>query len=337
MAVSPFFTILRNQSPRAVFQVSGDWTALLRMHFLYAALTSGLLPALSRPRTKEELVAALEVRRPELLDAILDLGTSLGELARKGGRYRVRGSRSRALQEERNDALAAMVEANVTYYNDAFRGFSDRLKGGPREERIHSIGPLVARVSRIAEPFVNHFLRDVVRGRGPLRILDVGCGSGLHFRTASKENPQVSGLGLDVDPAVVRQARENLRRWELDRRVEILEGDIQSPPEKVRGPFDLILLFNVIYYFPVSERVPLFQTLRRMLSQGGTVVVTSSCRGEGADLFSATLNLAAASMEGLTPLPEREEMEAQLLQAGFSDVRARKLAARTTHFGFLAS
>jgi SAM-dependent methyltransferase len=337
MAVSPFFAILRNQNPRAFLQISGDWKALLRMHFLHAALDSGLLPALAIPRTKKELVAELEVRRPELLDAILELGISLGELSRREGRYRVRGSRSRALQEERNDALAGMVQANVTYYGDAFRDFARRLRGGPRDGRIQSIGPLVARVSRIAEPFVEHFLRETVRDRRPLRILDVGCGSGLHFRIAVKENPEVTGLGLDVDQEVVLQARENLRRWGLEDRVEIVQGDIQSPPEEARGPFDLILLFNVIYYFPEAERVTLLRSLRGRLSPGGTVVITTSCRGEGADLFSANLNLATASMEGLTPLPETEEMEAHLQRAGFSAIRRKRLVARTTYYGFVSS
>jgi SAM-dependent methyltransferase len=337
MPASSFLTILRNQDPRAFFQISGDWKALLRMHFLHAALDSGLLLALSEPRTKEELERELEAERPELLDAILNLGVSLGELSHQAGRYRLRGYRSRALRAERNDALAAMVEANVTYYNDLFRGFAGRVRGNPLDDRIQAIGPLVARVSRIAEPFVDRFLRDLVGAEGPLRILDVGCGSGRHLRTALEENPQVTGLGLEVDPAVVDQARKNLRKWGLGDRVEILQGDVHSPPEEARGPFDLVLLFSVIYYFPLSERIAILQDLRRRLSPDGALALVTSCRGEGADLFSANLNLATSSMEGLTPLPEVGEMEAQLREAGFANVRRKRLVARTTYFGFRAS
>jgi len=337
MAVSPFFSILRNQDPRAFFQISGDWRALLRMHFLHAAVDSGLLQALSRPRTRQELLADLEVERPDLLDAILELGTSLGELSQSEGRYRVRGSRSRALQNERNDALAALVEANVTYYNDAFRGFSQRLRGGPLAEEVSAIGPLVARASKIAEPYIEHFLRKAVRGKGPLRVLDVGCGSGVNLRTAVDENPQVRGVGLETDPEVVRQGRRNLEAWNLDRQIVILHGDVRSPPDEARGAFDLVLLLNVVYYFPVVDRVSLIRSLRERLSPGGALVVATSCGGDGVDLFSANLNLATSSMNGLTPLPRAEEMETHLREAGFPSVVRRRLIARTTYFGFIAS
>ena len=337
MAAPPSLAILKNQDPRAFFQISRDWKALLRLHFLHAALDSGLLGALAEPRTREALLTELDVQRPDLLDAILDLGTSLGEITQKSGRYRVTGSRSRAFQAPRNDALAAMVEANVTYYNDLFRGFSRRLRGAPLDERIRSIGLLVARVSRIAEPFVEHFLGAVVRERRPRRILDVGCGSGQNLRTALEEDPRIEGIGLEMDADVVTQGRENLRAWGVDDRAAIFHGDVRSIPDEVREPFDLVLLFSVIYYFPVSDRISLLQGLRQRLSPGGALVIATSCRGEGVDLFSANLNLATSSMEGLTPLPEVNETEALLREAGFERVLRRKLIARTTYFGFIAS
>jgi len=230
-----------------------------------------------------------------------------------------------------------MVEANVTYYNDMFRSFPGRVRGGPLDRRIPAIGPLVARVSRIAEPFVARLLRDAARGAGPIRVLDVGCGAGLHLRTVLEANPAATGVGLDLDPAVVSQCRENLEDWGLSGRVEVLEGDIQAPPEEARGPFDLVLLLSVVYYLPVPQRVAVLTDLRQRLSPGGVLVVITSCRGEDSDLFSANLNLATSSMEGLTPLPEADEMEAQLREAGFTRVRRERLIAGTTYFGFRAT
>jgi len=337
VAGSPLLSVLRNQDPRAFMQITGDWKTLLRMHFLYAAADSGLLSALSSPRSREELLRELEVRRPDLLDALLDLGVSLGELSERHGLYRVTGSRSRALGSDRNDALAAMIEANLTYYNDAFRDFSHRLKGGALDEGIHAIGPLVARVSKIAEPFVDHFLRKVVRERDPARVLDVGCGSGGHLRTVLEEAPRSRGIGLELDADVAKEARKNLREWGLAERAEIHREDLRSLPVDGQDPFDLILLFSVIYYFPLSERGAVLGKLRRRLSPGGALVVATSCRGRGVDLFSANLNLATSSMEGLTPLPEPGEMEAQLREAGFGAVIRRRLISRSTYFGFIAS
>ncbi|MFC1574504.1 class I SAM-dependent methyltransferase [Gemmatimonadota bacterium] len=337
MAFSPLLSLLKNHDPRAFLQISGDWKSLLRMHFLHAALESGLLPALLEPRTREELVEGMGVECPELLDGILELGMSLGELALKDGRYRVKGSRSRALQQERNDALAAMVEANVTYYNDVFRGFSRRMRGAPLDRGMESIGPLVARVSKIAEPYLEHFLRKLVKGKGPLRVLDVGCGSGLHLKTALEENRELHGVGLEMDPGVVLQARDNLEGWGIDDRLKIVQGDVRAIPEDAVGPFDLLFLFSVVYYFQVPERISILRDLRERLSPHGRLAVAVSCRGEGADRFSANLNLATTSMEGLTPLPTPQEMEAQLREAGFQTVARERLIPGTTYFGFVAS
>ena len=91
MKLSPFFTVLRAHDPRAFFQISGDWKSLVRMHFLYASLSSGLLKALDRPKTVEELRHELDVKRPQLLDALLELGVSLGELERRSGTVQPQG------------------------------------------------------------------------------------------------------------------------------------------------------------------------------------------------------------------------------------------------------
>jgi trans-aconitate methyltransferase len=337
VARSTLLALLRNQDPRAFLQISRDWQGLLRLHFLHAAMETGLLQALGRPRRRGELLEDLQVARPELLDGLLELGVSLGELAVKDGWYRTRGTRSRALRKERNDALAAMVEANVTYYNDVYRGFGRRLRGGELDGGIDAVGPLVARLSKISEPYLEHFLQKAVRKKTPLRVLDVGCGSGLHLKTALDENPQARGVGLEVDPKVVLQARGNLERWGVADRLLIVQGDARHVPEELGGPFDLILLLSVVYYFEVHERVAVLSSLRGRMSPGGSLAVVTSCRGQGVDSFSANLNLATTSMEGLTPLPTPGEMEAQLREAGFESITRTRLIPRTTYFGFLAS
>jgi SAM-dependent methyltransferase len=333
----PFLALLKNQDPRAFLQISRDWQGLLRLHFLHAAMETGLLPALDRPRRWGELLEDFQVARPELLDGLLELGLSLGELAVKDGWYRAKGTRSRALRRERNDALAAMVEANVTFYNDVYRGFPLRLRGAELDGGFDAIGPLVARLSKISEPYLDHFLAKVVGKKDPLRVLDVGCGSGLHLKTALDENPQARGVGLEVDPKVVLQAIENLERWGVADRLQIVQGDARHLPEEVGGPFDLILLLSVVYYFEVHERVAVLSSLRGRMPPGGSLAVVTSCRGPGVDSFSANLNLATTSMEGLTPLPTAEEMEAQLREAGFDRISRTRLIPRTTYFGFLAS
>lgn len=336
MAWPPILETMFKPGPRAFFGITGDWRSLLRLHFLHAALESGLLEALRVSRTRAELVSEMGVEREDLLDAILDLGVSLGELRHGEGLFELKGARAKALSREENDALAALVEANVTYYNAVFRGFANRLRGGPLDPGVGEIGALVARASRISEPYVERFLAEVVRDISPDSVLDVGCGSAGHLKGVLDQDPEARGVGLEVDPRVVAQAESNLAMWGLADRATIFTGDIRDLPKDLGGPFHLALFFNLAYYFPDEERVEVLRAIRERLVPLGRLALTISCRGSRMDQFSANLNVATTSMEGLTPLPTWEEMESQLREAGFSNVHRRALMPGTTYFGFVA-
>jgi SAM-dependent methyltransferase len=230
-----------------------------------------------------------------------------------------------------------MVQANATYYNAAYRHFADRLRGGPLGEEPRSFGPLVARLSRITEPYVAHYLKSMLKGRGPMRVLDVGCGDGAHLRGLLEASPESAGIGLEMDAEVVRRAEENLAAWGLQERARVVHGEAGRLPTEVGGDFDLVLALSMIYYVEVPERAALLGALRSRLAEGGALVLATSCRGEGVDLFSANLNVATSSMVGLTPLPTVEEMEAQLREAGFTRLRRTRLVPGATYFGITAS
>jgi 4-hydroxy-2,2'-bipyrrole-5-carbaldehyde O-methyltransferase len=313
-----------------------DWRTLVRMHFLHAAVDSGLLEALRTPASRDELLQELKVKRPELLDALLDVGLALGELSRRNGCYKVKGRRARSLIGDRGDPLAALIQANVTYYNSVYRNVSDRLRGAPRGEYLEEIGDLVARVSKLAEPYVRRFVKSTVAGRQPMRILDVGCGSGVYLRAAHEANRSATGVGIDMDGAVVEQARRNLERWGMADRFEVMVSDIRELPADLSGPFDLITLYNVIYYIPVAERASLFSSLRSLLSPIGTVAIVTSTESGGRDLFAANLNLATSSMVGNTPLPELDEITAQLDDGGFTSIKITRLVPRSAFYGIHA-
>ena len=72
----------------------------------------------------------------------------------------------------------------------------------------------------------------------PLRILDVGSGSGCLLLTLLAELPQAFGVGSDVSVAALQTARANALRLGLEGRVHWLAGDLL---EAVRGPFDVLI------------------------------------------------------------------------------------------------
>jgi tRNA G46 methylase TrmB len=84
------------------------------------------------------------------------------------------------------------------------------LRGGRRFKMSDQDGTIVARSSRVLEPFVFAMVYDLVPFRGAMRVLDVGCGSGVYILRASGRNPELTALGLELQPAVAEFACANL-------------------------------------------------------------------------------------------------------------------------------
>jgi len=294
-ALLTMFALVKDPGTRALLR---DTQGQLRQNFLFAAGGCGLLQALRTPRTRDELALDLRVRRLELLDALLDLGVSTGELRLREGRYLLRGARSRALVGGNGDTLAALIEAMHTYYNSVYRELPARLEGEPNGNYLEHIGPLVARVSRISEPFLQDFIRREVAGTGPRRLLELGCGSAAHMKTAAEANPELEGVGLELDPSVAAQAQANLEQWGLGARFRVLQGDLRRPPAGLTGPFDAVTLYNLVYYFAPEARQALFASLKPLLAPGGVLALANTAQSLGRDAMAANLDVATRSMVG---------------------------------------
>lgn len=72
----------------------------------------------------------------------------------------------------------------------------------------------------------------------PLRILDVGTGTGCLLLTLLCELPQATGLGTDISAAALDVAAHNAGRHGLPQRVEWLHAD---GLENIVGPFHLLV------------------------------------------------------------------------------------------------
>lgn len=83
---------------------------------------------------------------------------------------------------------------------------------------------------------------ELVRSAGdptePLRIADIGTGSGAILLALLHELPAASGTGADISSGALRTAQANAERLGLGARAVFVEGDYC---ENLQGPFDLIV------------------------------------------------------------------------------------------------
>jgi release factor glutamine methyltransferase len=127
-------------------------------------------------------------------------------------------------------------------------------------------------------------------------VLDMGTGSGVCALAAARRVRRV--VAVDVSPAAVRCARLNALLNDLDRRVDVREGDLFAPLERER--FDLVL-FNPPFLIgaPKDHRDAAWRSedaarrfaagLGEHLSPRGAALVLLSTFGDACALFEAEL------------------------------------------------
>lgn len=322
-----------------LLQLNNTFRQSYRSSFVAAALSEGIYTLLrDNPASLEQLYQHLngspdgEDGSMEKLKTWLDVGVSLGELKLTPAGYALRSRLSRQLAQPSNDGIAAMYQEVCTLHHDLITQTPARL----REKRLLMLadtdGELIARSSRILEPYILEIVDSVVPEKGAIHLLEVGCGSGVYIRRACLRNPELQAVGLELQPVVADLARKNLRVWGLAERVSVETADIRNYARPER--FDLVTLHNNIYYFPIPERLDLIRRLASFLNPGGKIVVTSACHG-----FQSTmmLNLWAEMTEGFGALPEADALWDLISQAGFSSLRKIELFPRGGFFAFVGS
>jgi len=190
---------------------------------------------------------------------------------------------------------------------------------------------IIARSSRVLEPFLYEAVNLVVPKQGSLRLLEIGCGSGVYIKHALDRNPDLTAMGVELQDSVVEATRKNFQDWGINERAAVEAGDIRErqPEEK----FDIATLHNNIYYFPVDERVKLLRHVSRFIKPGGILLLTTICRRGG--IIGEIVNLFMSITEGCGRLPDLEELIEQLQEAGFETKPPVRLVPNETHFAFV--
>lgn len=329
MRLSTVLGLITSGRAGAMRRILGMATDMTRAHFLVSAAQTGLLRTLAEgPRDEPEIAARLDLPADHGgLHAWLEVGLALGELGLQSGSWSLKGRLARALAEERNDDLAAVLEEVATLHVKLLQETPQRLRDGRAFTLDDQDGKLVARSSRALEPLLMEVVAEHVPAGGPFRLLEVGCGSGVYLRHAAERNRNLTAIGLELQPEVARLASANLASWGLDGRVHVEAQDLRE--RRSEQAFDLVTLHNNIYYFPVAERVEVLRHAASFLVSGGKLLLTTLCPGSPT---GAMLHLWGEMTEGCGGLPEPDALCAQMREAGLQATRFRNVGAPLERF-----
>jgi SAM-dependent methyltransferase len=104
------------------------------------------------------------------------------------------------------------------------------------------------------------------------RVLDVGCGEGRHTHASALERVDV--VGVDLDPARVREARDGFEAEVADAartRPGFCRADAFDLPFRT-GAFDVVICSEVLEHLPEYDRA--VDELDRVLAPGGSLAVS---------------------------------------------------------------
>jgi len=334
MAIKPFFMLFRKGQLSAFLSIGSLLKPFYKLVFLAAAKEGGFLDQLSDGPVQFERLAqdhCCDQKAREALEAWLQVGLRLGLLDLGPRGYALKGL-AKKLALPQNDAALAMIQEVAGLHYKLIADTPGRLRDGELWSLDDQDGEIVARSSRILEAFQTEGIDRTFPATGAARLLEIGCGSGFYIQYAAARNPFLTALGLELQPEVAAMARRNILAWGLGTRVEIEAGDIRERAPSER--FDIVTLYNNIYYFPVEERVALLLHVRQFLKPDGFLLLTTCC--QRGSLGVEVLNLWGAATTGSGRLPTAEEMVSQLHQAGFTAVEPISLIPGDKFYAFRA-
>jgi SAM-dependent methyltransferase len=148
------------------------------------------------------------------------------------------------------------------------------------------------------------------------RVLDVGCGVGYTpIYLARKLGCKV--VGIDLYPAMVKRARERVRREGMQEQVEIQQGDMMALPFD-ESEFDAVMAESVVAFAPDKARA--LSEFARVLKPGGYVGFTEAtwAREPKPELLAQLPDLLGENFE----IYDLEGWRAAVEAAGLEDVVA---------------
>jgi SAM-dependent methyltransferase len=308
--------VLRSGNLRARLRAARDGQAAVRLQLVAAASDLGVLDALvGGPVSTAALADRLGAPDPDLLAAYLRVVKAAGFIAGEGSWALTKAGRAVA----DDDQVRAIYEGFGGYHTAVYRELRPLLSGGPRRRDFQEQAEVIARLSAVLEPLLHDLLTRTVRERRPRRVLDIGCGAGLHLAAMLEAAPEATGVGVDVDPDAAALALRTLSERGLAERASVEVVDLRKAlaagrPGALTERIDLALLANVIYYVPVDERVELLRGVARMLAPGGALVIVTTVAGP--QLFSRHLDLLLRAQQGRMELPAVDVLLGQLREAG---------------------
>jgi SAM-dependent methyltransferase len=251
---------------------------------LGAAIDLGVFTALGRRARTGGAIAAACGANASAVCALCDSLVSMRFLRVRSGRYRAAPDAARFLDARSPEWIGGMRGFfNAPPVMTAFQQLATTIRRGTSGTPVAARSALWTTFASSTLPLRRRWAADVARelhrqrlDRG--RILDVGAGAsplGIEILRRSRS----ASLVVQDRASVVKVALQHAVSVGVGNRVTALRGDATTRPWG--GPFELVLMVNLLDYFDLPTRRRLLRKARAALAPGGVLVVCAPLLDDG--------------------------------------------------------
>jgi len=167
--------------------------------------------------------------------------------------------------------------------------------------------------------FIELILRYYPDKNQPLRLLDVGCGTGTFIAMLAETELEIHPFGLDMAEQMCRLGIEKAGRIGLDRIVHFVTADSEHMPFD-QASFDIITCSNSFHHYPHQDFV--LHEMHRVLKPGGRLMLIDGYVDNVIGWF--IFGFCVAKVEQSVHHCRAAELKSKLIAANYVDIHQEK-------------
>ncbi len=305
-------------NPAPIFEC---FTAYQKTAAMQASVDIGLFSAIAAGHSTAPAIAKACEASPKGVRVLCDYWTVQGLMTKSGNSYQLTPEAAMFL----NRTSPAYLGGVMGFLNGPITPFFGRLTQAVRRGGCESVGtvehdysgwvPFAEEMGAMMFPTAQAIANLV----GPLsgRVLDVAAGHGLFGIVLAQHNPGLAITALDW-PNVLEVAKQHAAKMGVGQRYTTIPGDVFNVD--LHGPYDLILLTNLLHHFSPEQCTALLKRLRSALRPHGRLVTLEFIPNEDrvSPPMSATFPLVMLATTASGDAYTFAEFERMLRDAGFT-------------------
>lgn len=243
----------------------------------------------------------------ELLESWVDVGLSVGHLKKTiKGNIKSKKKMVRFATVDSEESAGILLREMMELHIPTLLEYPDLIQR--KDKRVYqdqAFGEVVAETSTLLEKAALPAVMKLVTKSKPGSALDLGCGYGGYLAKIHHQFKGMKLTGVEKNPDVFSYARQR-----LPEDIQLFNEDLTTFLSHQHDQVDMVMVHNLLYYFPKDERGELLKKIGQLTTTGGKIsIITPIHHSQYGGMFTSAFNAFMTAHANLHPLPTMIELK----------------------------